>query len=94
MDFGLAEWASDYDEINENEEYINRSKSGPRPVTQLKSHARIPGYFIKDPRPSMKASRAGTRGFRAPEVLFKFKKQTTGKLSSFDIFTKALITIF
>lgn len=31
--------------------------------------------FQKDMRPSMKAQRAGTRGFRAPEVLLKFFKQ-------------------
>jgi cell division control protein 7 len=35
-----------------------------------------PGYFQNDPRHGMKASRAGTRGFRAPEVLFKHPHQT------------------
>lgn len=35
-----------------------------------------PGYFINDKRPPFKASRAGTRGFRAPEVLFKCAHQT------------------
>ena len=29
-------------------------------------------------RPSLRANRAGTRGFRAPEVLFKIPHQTTG----------------
>ena len=32
--------------------------------------------MIHDKRPAFKASRAGTRGFRAPEVLFKYAHQT------------------
>lgn len=36
-----------------------------------------PGYFANDPRQPMRASRAGTRGFRAPEVLFKIPHQST-----------------
>lgn len=35
-----------------------------------------PGYYEKDTRPALKAPRAGTRGFRAPEVLFKCPDQT------------------
>ncbi|KKA29144.1 hypothetical protein TD95_004253 [Thielaviopsis punctulata] len=34
-------------------------------------------YPEKDTRPSRRANRAGTRGFRAPEVLFKCTEQTT-----------------
>ncbi|KAI1435817.1 kinase-like protein [Xylaria sp. CBS 124048] len=36
-----------------------------------------PGYPKQDTRPSRRANRAGTRGFRAPEVLFKCTEQTT-----------------
>ncbi|PFH60172.1 hypothetical protein XA68_11360 [Ophiocordyceps unilateralis] len=36
-----------------------------------------PGYPKADTRPSRRANRAGTRGFRAPEVLFKCTEQTT-----------------
>ena len=36
-----------------------------------------PGYPKGDTRPSRRANRAGTRGFRAPEVLFKCTEQTT-----------------
>ncbi|KAJ5119583.1 hypothetical protein N7448_010252 [Penicillium atrosanguineum] len=36
-----------------------------------------PGYPKNDSRPSRRANRAGTRGFRAPEVLFKCTSQTT-----------------
>ncbi|KAL9637314.1 MAG: hypothetical protein Q9164_002276 [Protoblastenia rupestris] len=35
------------------------------------------GYPKNDQRPSRRANRAGTRGFRAPEVLFKCTAQTT-----------------
>jgi cell division control protein 7 len=35
------------------------------------------GYPKHDTRPSRRANRAGTRGFRAPEVLFKCTSQTT-----------------
>ncbi|KAF3013088.1 hypothetical protein E8E14_011412 [Neopestalotiopsis sp. 37M] len=35
------------------------------------------GYPKHDTRPSRRANRAGTRGFRAPEVLFKCTEQTT-----------------
>ncbi|TAQ87627.1 hypothetical protein B7494_g4075 [Chlorociboria aeruginascens] len=35
------------------------------------------GYLKNDNRPSRRANRAGTRGFRAPEVLFKCTEQTT-----------------
>lgn len=34
------------------------------------------GYPKQDSRPSRRANRAGTRGFRAPEVLFKCTEQT------------------
>lgn len=35
------------------------------------------GYPKNDTRPARRANRAGTRGFRAPEVLFKCTEQTT-----------------
>lgn len=35
------------------------------------------GYRKEDTRPGKRANRAGTRGFRAPEVLFKCTSQTT-----------------
>ena len=37
----------------------------------------LPGYPKNDTRPSKRANRAGTRGFRAPEVLLKCTSQTT-----------------
>ncbi|KAK9468112.1 kinase-like domain-containing protein [Lipomyces arxii] len=35
------------------------------------------GYYVNDSRPGRRANRAGTRGFRAPEVLLKCLNQTT-----------------
>ncbi|PYH41137.1 serine/threonine protein kinase CDC7 [Aspergillus saccharolyticus JOP 1030-1] len=40
-------------------------------------HTASLGYPKNDSRPSRRANRAGTRGFRAPEVLFKCTSQTT-----------------
>lgn|SRR5690606_30770334 len=42
------------------------------------------GYLKNDQRLPRRANRAGTRGFRAPEVLFKCPNQST---SAFGIFT-------
>lgn len=57
-------------------------------ITQL-THQLGPGYFNNDPRANMKASRAGTRGFRAPEVLFKCSNQTT----ALDIWSAGVILL-
>lgn len=48
-----------------------------------------PGYPKSDTRPSRRANRAGTRGFRAPEVLFKCTEQTT----SIDIWSAGVILL-
>lgn len=37
------------------------------------------GFPQDDKRPAIKTNRAGTRGFRAPEVLLKCPDQTVGK---------------
>ncbi|KAI8087765.1 kinase-like domain-containing protein [Gilbertella persicaria] len=37
---------------------------------------RIPGYIKNDPRHTIRANRAGTRGFRAPEILMRVTRQT------------------
>jgi hypothetical protein len=39
----------------------------------------VPHPLLSLSRKSIKASRAGTRGFRAPEVLFSVTHQTVGK---------------
>ncbi|KAL7620101.1 Cell division control protein 7 [Parahypoxylon ruwenzoriense] len=48
-----------------------------------------PGYPTNDTRPSRRANRAGTRGFRAPEVLFKCTEQTT----KIDIWSAGVILL-
>jgi cell division control protein 7 len=48
-----------------------------------------PGYPKHDNRPSRRANRAGTRGFRAPEVLFKCTSQTT----KIDIWSTGVILL-
>lgn len=73
VDFGLAQ------------RYQNENvKSGYKNIPVVNNTNQIQivkkssnGYYLNDPRPPIKASRAGTRGFRAPEVLFKFSGQST-----------------
>lgn len=47
------------------------------------------GYPRNDNRPSRRANRAGTRGFRAPEVLFKCTEQST----KIDIWSAGVILL-
>ncbi|RDB20032.1 Cell cycle serine/threonine-protein kinase hsk1 [Hypsizygus marmoreus] len=58
----------------------NKSKSAPEKV----------GYPEKDNRPVSKANRAGTRGFRAPEVLLKCGDQT----GAIDVWAAGMILLF
>ncbi|OLL22187.1 Cell cycle serine/threonine-protein kinase hsk1 [Neolecta irregularis DAH-3] len=46
-----------------------------------------PGYLRNDTRPGIRANRAGTRGFRAPEVLLKCTSQT----SKLDVWSAGVI---
>lgn len=48
------------------------------------------GYPDKDTRPVSKANRAGTRGFRAPEVLLKCGEQT----GALDVWAAGIILLF
>ncbi|KAF8213218.1 kinase-like protein [Mycena galopus ATCC 62051] len=48
------------------------------------------GYLANDNRPPSKANRAGTRGFRAPEVLFKCSEQT----GAIDVWAAGTILLF
>lgn len=72
IDFGLAQ----FEKIRE--EKLEKKKNS----VLFFSHSLIratkpPGYYIGDGRPQMRAARAGTRGFRAPEVLLRVPNQTT-----------------
>lgn len=50
-----------------------------------RSTAEGPAYLKHDQRPAKRANRAGTRGFRAPEVLFKCQSQTTSNARGDDL---------
>ncbi|KAF9288891.1 hypothetical protein BGZ68_010424 [Mortierella alpina] len=50
--------------------------SATMPHPALVVGAREPGFLKKDLRPVMRVNRAGTRGFRAPEILFRHYRQT------------------
>lgn len=70
IDFGLAQY-----EIKKPTE--NSKKDTPVLFfNSIVVPSKPPGYYERDKRPQMKAPRAGTRGFRAPEVLFKYQNQT------------------
>ncbi|WEW60384.1 Cell division control protein 7 [Emydomyces testavorans] len=75
VDFGLAEhcWLNG-DCPCTNTNGVNRLL---RKALSSKPQVMSEGYPKNDSRPSRRANRAGTRGFRAPEVLFKCTSQTT-----------------
>ncbi|PYH95213.1 kinase-like protein [Aspergillus ellipticus CBS 707.79] len=80
VDFGLAEReGSEYTGtcLCANPSYLRRSKFLQSYHYSHCSTALSTGYPKNDSRPSRRANRAGTRGFRAPEVLFKCTSQTT-----------------
>ncbi|KAJ3018125.1 hypothetical protein HKX48_003148 [Thoreauomyces humboldtii] len=54
----------------------NTASNGSTNAAPPRSKEKGPGYVVNDPRPSIRACRAGTRGFRAPEVLLKVLHQT------------------
>jgi cell division control protein 7 len=74
VDFGLAE-REGYDCkpcVCHDDPVARKTKLRP-----LISSTAQGGYPREDTRPSRRANRAGTRGFRAPEVLFKCTEQST-----------------
>lgn len=91
LDFGLAQF--------EDPNYSNDLLKVRRSLTEKKTESigRLretlerypPGYIVNDPRQPMKASRAGTRGFRAPEVLFKVTHQSC----SIDVWSAGVILL-
>ncbi|KAI8053916.1 kinase-like domain-containing protein [Syncephalis plumigaleata] len=69
VDFGLAQ-------------FVDTSKPiyPPTPATLVgtpRTEDNRLGYLLRDNRPVVRADRAGTRGFRPPEVLLKVEHQTT-----------------
>ncbi|OGE54201.1 hypothetical protein PENARI_c006G10924 [Penicillium arizonense] len=81
VDFGLAErQGSEYTSpcLCTHQSYVRRSRILSSYYSKNPPSAGLSaGYPKNDSRPSRRANRAGTRGFRAPEVLFKCTSQTT-----------------
>lgn len=68
VDFGLAEREPDPSRL--------KCPCRDQGIT-LRENKQLNGYPKNDPRPGRRSNRAGTRGFRAPEVLLKCPDQTT-----------------
>ncbi|KAI9296774.1 kinase-like protein, partial [Neoconidiobolus thromboides FSU 785] len=99
-DFGLAqrientnrEERLDFDKLREeapksNDPNLHKNPNGA--YGSFMNDKGIPGVVKNDHRPSIRANRAGTRGFRAPEVLFKVVNQT----SAIDIWSAGVILL-
>jgi cell division control protein 7 len=75
IDFGLAQ----HDKHQGPKESAKENEKNAQPIiffNSIVSKSKPPGYYERDSRPHMKAQRAGTRGFRAPEVLFRCQAQS------------------
>jgi cell division control protein 7 len=86
VDFGLAE-REGYDCkpcVCHDDPSARKAKLRPLVSSQPKG-----AYPREDTRPSRRANRAGTRGFRAPEVLFKCTEQST----KIDIWSAGVILL-
>ncbi len=90
VDFGLAEReGSDSKPCLCHENRESRKHRQANSVWAQTATTSQPGYPKSDTRPSRRANRAGTRGFRAPEVLFKCSEQST----SIDIWSAGVILL-
>ncbi|KAH7122943.1 serine/threonine protein kinase Hsk1 [Dactylonectria macrodidyma] len=90
VDFGLAEReGSDCKPCLCHETRETRKHRQANSVWAQNSTNPQVGYPKSDTRSSRRANRAGTRGFRAPEVLFKCTEQTT----SIDIWSAGVILL-
>ncbi|KAH7327736.1 kinase-like domain-containing protein [Stachybotrys elegans] len=90
VDFGLAEReGSDSKPCLCHETREARKHRQSTSVWAQTSTTPQPGYPKSDTRSSRRANRAGTRGFRAPEVLFKCTEQTT----AIDIWSAGVILL-
>lgn len=88
IDFGLSQKIEEKpeEEMKEKRKKFFFSSHSTSKTSRLVA-LRAPGYLIRDSRPSMSASRSGTRGFKAPEVLFRVEAQTT----AIDIWSAGII---
>lgn len=70
--------------------HLPHSETSPTPpIGPVPKAARALGFDKKDPRPVIRVNRAGTRGFRAPEILFRHVQQTV----ALDIWSVGVILL-
>ncbi|KAJ6234784.1 cell division cycle 7-related protein kinase [Anaeramoeba flamelloides] len=89
IDFGLAQYVSDIELIEKTQkEQIKKMK---KTIQQERENNQGSNSRDKrrDRRLPLRAPRAGTRGFRSPEILFKSTKQTT----SIDIWSAGVMLL-
>jgi cell division control protein 7 len=94
VDFGLAEkqgtdWQPCLCLENRDKRKDRFMNSFAVELLQSQPDTQSTGYPKNDSRPSRRANRAGTRGFRAPEVLLKCTSQTT----KIDIWSAGVILL-
>ncbi|KAG0233841.1 hypothetical protein BGW41_001373 [Actinomortierella wolfii] len=78
------------DKLHSQQQQQPLSHTGPLSTTTTSLTAnREPGYLRRDPRPIIRVNRAGTRGFRSPEILFRHVKQTV----ALDIWAAGVILL-
>ncbi|KAJ1958224.1 Cell division control protein 7 [Linderina pennispora] len=90
VDFGLAERENDQEATKHRSRHALQmdSTTAARIFRSFDMRGR-PGIPRKDTRPGLRANRAGTRGFRAPEVLLKIAKQSV----AIDIWSAGVILL-
>ncbi|GAA5984431.1 hypothetical protein JCM11641_000135 [Rhodosporidiobolus odoratus] len=81
-------WRADIKQRMLDRQSFNKGWRPAAEVLRQKAKQR-PGVLKEDRRPSVRANRAGTRGFRAPEVLLKCPDQTVG----LDIWSVGIIML-
>ncbi|KAJ6230771.1 cell division cycle 7-related protein kinase [Anaeramoeba flamelloides] len=89
IDFGLAQYVSDIELIEKTQKEemkMMKKKMERRRENNKKTSS---NNRSRDRRPPLRAPRAGTRGFRSPEILFKSTKQTT----SIDIWSAGVMLL-
>ncbi|KAJ1727331.1 Cell division control protein 7, partial [Coemansia biformis] len=90
VDFGLAEREGDQEatRLRSRRSLHMDSSTAARLFRSFDQRGR-PGVPRKDTRPALRANRAGTRGFRAPEVLLKIPQQSV----AIDIWSAGVILL-
>ncbi|KAJ2908986.1 Cell division control protein 7, partial [Coemansia aciculifera] len=90
VDFGLAEREGDQEAVKYRSRHaLQMDLSTAMRLFRSFDQKGRPGIPRKDTRPGLRANRAGTRGFRAPEVLLKIPQQSV----AIDIWSVGVIML-